>query len=439
MKSEKVHLMIWLLLLLPASPVLSQHSFRQYLDTTVMLIGAQQQLHIECTDTSSFAEGRLILDTTAWMEIIEETNFKTFQRGFIKDIRFTVFDSGYFRIPELGVVFMGDSFNRIGNPLYLFVNFPMDSLTQLRAIKNIEETKPIDRRWIYISLIILFLGLTLGILYLFFKADRISHPPQQLNNIEKIWESSLKALDSLELKNLWESGQKKSYVDELSFILRNFISVGIKIPALEHSTADTIEIIKRDQPKLDQGEKLSGFLKESDLIKFANADPDPASKQLWLDFVKNFIIEHAALSDQKCEEHRIHFKTLLGQSMAKQFESPEASVPDYLLRLPLDRREDKLILYSKLIRKHEFELPHSWVLWHKQGQGLFYKWQTNLLSISDLPWVQLAIFLIALPLISLFFPVLWLVAKLNKENLLNRGVFGLSASSKLLFKSDYRA
>lgn len=429
----------WLILLFAATPMQSQQSFRQYLDTTALLLGGQQRLHIECTDTSYFGDGRSMLDTMVWMDILEESHFKAIPSGYAKEIRFTVFDSGYYRIPELGMVISGDSIIRMGNPLYLYVNFPMDSLTQLRAIKNIEETEPTDRRWIYLSLIVLFLAFAIGILYLFFKADRISAPPQPLTSLEKIWESSLKALEALEAKKLWESGQKKLYFDELSFILRKFISVGIKIPALEHSTADTLEMIKRDQPQLDQEGRLSAFLKESDLIKFANANPDPASKQEWMEFVKSFILKFAALSDQKLEEHRLHFSALLGHQMAVQFEFPEASVPDYLLRLPLNGQADQLILYTRLIRKHEFVLPQSWVMLHKQDQGMFYKWQSNLLSISDLAWVQWIIFLIALPLISLFFPVLWLMAKMNKENLLNRGVFGLSASSKLLIKNDIKA
>ena len=80
--------------------VFAQSHFSQSVDSTHMWIGDQQYLHQRSTSNQIADDPINVLDTLSWMEILDRGSWTKQEDGsFIRDVKFTVFDSGYFEIP----------------------------------------------------------------------------------------------------------------------------------------------------------------------------------------------------------------------------------------------------------------------------------------------------------------------------------------------------
>ena len=92
-------------------------------------------------------------------------------------------------------------------------------------------------------------------------------------------EKATTLLQQLESKELWQKGEIKSYYSELTDIARNYIEEEIHIPAMESTTSELIEGLRRaaKQQKLklsnETVENLEKVLKQADLVKFAKVKP----------------------------------------------------------------------------------------------------------------------------------------------------------------------
>ncbi len=92
-------------------------------------------------------------------------------------------------------------------------------------------------------------------------------------------EKATTLLQQLESKGLWQKGEIKSYYSELTHIARNYIEEEIHIPAMESTTSELIESLRRaaKQQKLklsnETVENLESVLKQADLVKFAKVKP----------------------------------------------------------------------------------------------------------------------------------------------------------------------
>ncbi len=410
----------------------AQIQFFQKLDSTSMLIGDQQHLSIVCSDPQTGDKAFTVLDTLSWLYIVDKGNWLKKEPLYERNILFTVFDSGYFTIPSLIHL---DTLNKLGNPLYLKVDYPADSLQVLRPIKSIEETTNPSRLWLGILIGILFIAAMLFVLWQFFKADRIKPGTIQIPSEKTVWQKSLDDLAELESRQLWQNHKIKEFYDVLNHILRNYLSAGLKIPALENTSQEIIDYILKNQIQLDHVAELSSCFRDSDLVKFANYQPATEKHRVWMEFAIEFIKSHAKLSEKILEDNRITFIALLGDTLGNQFEQASDTVPDELIHLYHSSRENRsLELVHHFINKTYFELPEEWVKWQEVHTGSFYRWHLNILGIAKHKFIQLVILLFVLPFIALFLPFMWFISKWKKQNLFARGVFGLSKNNKLVMR-----
>ena len=92
-------------------------------------------------------------------------------------------------------------------------------------------------------------------------------------------EKATSLLNSLEKKELWQKGEIKAYYSELTDIARTYIEEAIEIPAMESTTSELIEGLRKaslkKNMKLSQEtiENLERVLKQADLVKFAKSKP----------------------------------------------------------------------------------------------------------------------------------------------------------------------
>src|SRR5690606_11671465 len=86
-------------------------------------------------------------------------------------------------------------------------------------------------------------------------------------------------LKKLEEKQLIEKGAIKDYYSELTDIARTYLEEAVKIPAMENTTAELVENLKRTALKRklafsdEMISSLEKVLKQADLVKFAKSKP----------------------------------------------------------------------------------------------------------------------------------------------------------------------
>lgn len=89
---------------------------------------------------------------------------------------------------------------------------------------------------------------------------------------------ALERLDALEQANLTLPENVQPFYDELSGLLRTYVSRRLHVRALESTTGELVrELERRHLPAAETISRLSNVLTASDLVKFADASP-PASQ-----------------------------------------------------------------------------------------------------------------------------------------------------------------
>jgi hypothetical protein len=251
-------------------------------DTTKNKIGAEFKLTIKTdVDTSSkvkFPEAK----NFGALEVIHSYKIDTVRNGaryeLIKKYGLTQFDSGKYTIQRIPVLINGKPF--FSDSIKVEVNdIQVDTLKQkMYDIKNIAEVEsPIGTWWIYI-LIFFAIGIAGYFIYQFIK-KRQNQPKAEVIVFKSPIEKATTLLQQLEIKELWQKGEIKDYYSELTDIARNYIEEEINIPAMESTTSELIDGLRKaaKQKKLklsnETVENLEKVLKQADLVKFAKVKP----------------------------------------------------------------------------------------------------------------------------------------------------------------------
>ena len=409
---------LFLLLLLQWHLTIGIGQSKQYLDTTAMWIGDQQYIHILSDQEIPFSQVRNGLDTLPWIQILDEgQSIKNEEGKFLRSIKFTVFDSGRYSIPNL---MQNETFTQSLNVIDVY-NVPNEA-QELLAIKDIEETKGPSRLMMYILLASVFALLMLAILWFFFKADRVKPGRVEYILPQKPAEIALEKIKSLESKKLWQKDELSDYYGELNFILREFLSDGLAIPAKEHTSRDILEAVDSCKHNIVWKEQLNQNFRIADFAKFANSYPDISMHASQIEFVQNFVEKNSLLSDEILNNKQVRWSTLLSGADALQFDNPSEIAPE-MLQHCYTNQSVNLVLFS---------LPENWVKIHRHKLGQLTRWHINLLAQSKNKFLSLLFLLLCLPAIAIFLPLLTVIAYVNKESLFSRGLFLLSERNKLV-------
>ena len=252
------------------------------IDTTKNKIGAEFQLTLTTeVDTLSkvkFPEAK----NFGALEVIQSYKIDTVKNGtryeLIKKYGLTQFDSGQYVIPKIPVLINGKPV--FSDSIKVEVNtIKVDTIKQkMYDIKDIAQVdSPIGTWWIYV---LLFLAIATAGFFLYkFIKKRQREPKAEVIVFKSPIEKATTLLQQLETKGLWQKGEIKDYYSELTDIARNYIEEEIHIPAMESTTSELIEGLRKaaKQKKLklsnETVENLEKVLKQADLVKFAKIKP----------------------------------------------------------------------------------------------------------------------------------------------------------------------
>ena len=266
--------------------LLSTSLFAQKVKTSVNVtknkIGAEFKLTLKTdVDTLSkviFPEAK----NFGALEVINSYKIDTVRNGaryeLIKKYGLTQFDSGKYTIQRIPVLINGKPV--FSDSIKVEVNdVKVDTLKQkMYDIKDIAQVEsPIGTWWIYL-LIFFAIGIAGYFIYQFIK-KRQNQPKAEVIVFKSPIEKATTLLQQLENKELWQKGEIKDYYSELTDIARNYIEEEINIPAMESTTSELIDGLRKaaKQKKLKLSnetlENLEKVLKQADLVKFAKVKP----------------------------------------------------------------------------------------------------------------------------------------------------------------------
>ena len=255
------------------------------IDSTQIKIGSQFNLTIKAKvnakDKVVFPDGKFF----GALEILESYPIDTVkndnQYELIKKYGLTQFDSGRYVIPKLLVKINQKEFRT--DSLSILVNDVKVDTTkqQMYDIKDIiaTEEKPMSEWWKLLILLVLIIASGFASYFIIKRLQKDKEQKEEFfaSPIEK----AIAYLQNLDKKQLVQRGDVKEYYSEMTDITRTYIEESIHIPAMESTSSELMEALKKaiaDKKMFVNREDLEKFkkvLENSDLVKFAKSQPLP--------------------------------------------------------------------------------------------------------------------------------------------------------------------
>lgn len=289
-----------LILFLSASSIFSQEiRVDARLDTTQMLLGDQVNLwflleqpegfRIDFPLTGDSLAGKIEVLSASRPDTISKANriWKIRQRLVL-----TSFDTGLFVIPRFTFRFNDrpDSIQTHALPLQVF-GMPVDTTKGITDIKPPYEIKVTVKEVLPYIIVAILLASIIFLYFRYFRKKKLveiiekpSPPPIPAHLL------ALEQLDELVREKLWQQGKIKLFYSRLTDIIRQYIELRFKVPAMEETTEDIIRDFTREG-LIKEGIRieLKALLELADLVKFAKwhpvAEEHEASQQSAYDFI----------------------------------------------------------------------------------------------------------------------------------------------------------
>jgi len=277
------------------------------LDTNQYRIGEWIPLTLEVTapsgaqvlwpDIKEEIEGLEVLERSEIDSVSDEAN-----STFTQILTLMVFDSGYYPVPAFHFLVDGDTISTI--PDLLRINsVPLD--TADLDIKPIKE--PMDAPVTLREMLPWILGgvgliLLLVLLWLYMKSRK--KEPEEIKIPEIIipaHEWAQEELEKLRREELWQNGHIKQYYSRLTDIMRQYIELRYKQPAMESTTDEIMDRLSIVSLDATMREQIKSTLVLGDFVKFAKAKPLAHEHETSYSVVADFV-ESTTIEEIKSEE-----------------------------------------------------------------------------------------------------------------------------------------
>tara|TARA_R110001599_G_scaffold58149_4_gene160245 strand:- start:16885 stop:17820 length:936 start_codon:yes stop_codon:yes gene_type:complete len=247
------------------------------IDTTNIRIGEQFEFKITVNDTKNVIIPKL--ENLTGLEIIENKKIDTLKNQLIKKYILTSFDSGAYYIPQQQIfirqkLFLTDSL--LIKVATVAIDTTKQKMFPIKAIQS--EPYQFDDFKLYVWYALIGL-LLIGLLLYFVLRKKKEIKEDIIVPALPPYEEAIQKLHELDEKLLWQNNQVKEYYSELTEIVRGFIERELKVPALESTTDELIDVLtdfndsKAISTTKETVKKLRDLLREADLVKFAKSKP----------------------------------------------------------------------------------------------------------------------------------------------------------------------
>ena len=276
-------------------------TFKVRLDSATLLMGKTTTLHLEITqdkDVRGFFPNEQADTLSAMVEIAERPAADTTDLGnnriqINRDLIIQSFDSGMWIIKPIPYVVNGDT--AYCNQLSLKV-LPVD-VSQMKDIHDIKPVEEVpfslfdwlpDYWWAWL-LGLLLIGAAIWAYRKYYKKG--INPLKPGKKRLPPYEEAMINLRNLKAAQLWQQGQEKEYFTGLTDILRVYIDRRFHINAVEMTSSQIIDTLKKNEETKAVNEQLEMILEVADIVKFANARPLADDNEVAYQRAVNFVEE----------------------------------------------------------------------------------------------------------------------------------------------------
>lgn len=287
-------------------------TFKVRLDSATLLMGKTTALHLEITQDKGargFFPGEQADTLSAMVEIADRPAADTTDLGnnriqINRDLIIQSFDSGMWIIKPIPYVVNGDT--AYCNQLTLKV-LPVD----VSKMKDIHDIKPVEDvpfnllDWLpdYWWAWLLGLLLVAGGIWAYRKYYKKGINPLRPGKKRlPPYEEAMINLQNLKAAQLWQQGKEKEYFTGLTDILRVYIDRRFHINAVEMTSSQIIETLKRNDETRAVNEQLEMILEVADIVKFANARPLADDNEVAYRRAVNFVEETRPVEQPETKE-----------------------------------------------------------------------------------------------------------------------------------------
>jgi hypothetical protein len=247
------------------------------IDTTYIRIGEQFQLKISVDETKNVIIPRIALKG---LEVVDSTRIDTIKNSLIRRYILTGFDSGAFYIPQQQIFVKNQTY--LTDSLLVNIASVAIDTTKVKKfpIKSIKkEPFTFDDFKIYLYILLAIIAIIGFWIYWFVIKKRKTEEDTPTYRTLPPYEEAILKLNELDEKLLWQNNKIKEYYSELTEIVRGYIERELKVPALENTSDEILEMIKdfktsdTIETSKETIDKLKDLLREADLVKFAKSKP----------------------------------------------------------------------------------------------------------------------------------------------------------------------
>jgi len=247
------------------------------IDTTYIRIGEQFQLKISVDETQNVIIPKLQLKG---LEVIDSTRVDTLKNSLIRRYILTGFDSGAFYIPQQQIFIKNQAFltdSLLVNVATIAIDTTKVKKFPIKTIKK--EPFTFDDFKIYLYIILAILAIIGFWIYWFVIKKRKIAEDTPTYRMLPPYEEALLKLSELDEKLLWQNNKTKEYYSELTEIVRGYIERELKVPALENTSDEVLEMVEdfKNSETIETSKetiiKLKDLFREADLVKFAKSKP----------------------------------------------------------------------------------------------------------------------------------------------------------------------
>jgi len=261
------------------------------IDEAAILIGKQTILHYTVT-TDNGKDVRVLIPRDTLMRGVEVLAVSTPDSAVIEnnrlviqqDILITSFDSALYLLPPLRVVDGVDTVysNQVALKVST-IDVNADAPEEFYDIKTVWKPP-----FVFADYFPILFGLILAV----FLICVIGYIIQKLRNRESILPvkkaapalpahvQAVKELDEIKQQKLWQQGRNKEYYTLITDTLRRYIVNRYGTNAMEMTSAEILDIIRRENGADSVYANLKQVLQLSDFVKFAKMNPLPDENDL---------------------------------------------------------------------------------------------------------------------------------------------------------------
>lgn len=271
-------------------------SVRAHIDSTVYLVGDRIIVHVDAFHTPGLTLQPLVADSIGGFTVLGQSGVQKITDSTSRaEFVLAKYDSGDATIPSMPFLFFlpGDTASHHAHTNELAVTITTVPPDTSKDIKDLRPIMSLPLAWedigLYGGIILVILALAyFG--YRFWKKrkaakgdDGFVPPPRPAHAI------ALEELGALKAKKLWQAGLVKEYYSELTEILRRYFENRYSMPALEETTDEIMEGLRKLRPGTELLHSTESVLRTADLVKFAKHMPSMSEHEQAMEAVYVFV------------------------------------------------------------------------------------------------------------------------------------------------------